>query len=417
MVKRSKRNRKGKVSQPVQSSRKIVVQQVQPKRARKRKPDWAGIAGNVLGRSAEYMLGMPPGLISGRGAYTINKNILYDNYTGAPKFVENSRAIRVCHKEYLGDISSSINFSSTQYPINPGMVNTFPWLSTLAANFEQYQIQGMIFYFRSMSAEALNSTNTALGTIIMSTQYDALDTAFGSKYEMENWEYSSSAKPSSDQLHPIECDPRQTTIEHLYVRSGSVPSGADQRLYDLGTFTIASVGSQAAAVVGELWVSYCVDLYKPLFEPGSNLVYSAHYTIPVGGITTSAYFGSSIPSPTSYVSGSNLAITFTNTTMTFPNNIGSGVFLIFLAYQGDAGTLTNTLSMAATTNCSGVAMFGGATNSTQTAGASSCDILFHCHAIKLTAPSAVVTVSGGTMPANLARAILIITQVNNAISS
>lgn len=42
-------------------------------------------------------------------------------------------------------------------------------------------MSGLIFEFKSMSGNALNSTNTALGQIIMSAQYDAGNAPFTDK--------------------------------------------------------------------------------------------------------------------------------------------------------------------------------------------------------------------------------------------
>jgi hypothetical protein len=391
-------------------------------------------AGLIAGSVADRMLsGFPSritnALISGRGAYKVTTNALLNdgNTMGSkvPSFIGSDKAVRVTHREYLGDVNSSTAFTN-QYvlDINPGLFATFPWLSTLAVNFEQYQIMGMVFYFKSTSATALNSTNTALGTVIMATQYDALDTDFVSKLEMENYEYSSSCKPAEDMLHPIECAPRQTTLEHLYVRTGAVPSSADQRMYDLGKFTIATAGSQAAAVIGELWVSYTIDLYKPLLLGGQfgGGILSSHYNIPVAGVTSgTAYFGSTLPDPTDYEPGSNIPLTFSNTTITFPSSVRAGMYLLFMCYEGDSTTLTTGLSMAVSGGGEGEAVFqeSAETHQQNPSGAVS-TIAWHIHAFQvLTALNAniVITLSGGTMPTNLVNCDLWVTQYNSSIVS
>lgn len=98
----------------------------------------------------------------------------------------------------------------------------------------------------------------------MATQYDVLDAPFASKSEMLNYEFSTSAKPSENVGHMIECEPRQTTVSELFTLDGAVPQGADPRLYYLGRFNIATVGFQADNVnIGELHVTYQVRLLKP----------------------------------------------------------------------------------------------------------------------------------------------------------
>ena len=95
------------------------------------------------------------------------------------------------------------------------------------------------------------------------TQYDLLATPFTNKVEMLSYEYSSSGLPSESIIHMIECDPAQTPVNTLDIRSPSATSG-DPRFADLGVFTIATQGFQGTNVnIGELWVTYQCTLIKP----------------------------------------------------------------------------------------------------------------------------------------------------------
>ncbi len=75
------------------------------------------------------------------------------------------------HRECLGDIITSSTagaFKYNRYLFNPTNPALFPWLHQIAVNYESYRVRGCIFEFRSMSGNALNSVNTALGNVIMS---------------------------------------------------------------------------------------------------------------------------------------------------------------------------------------------------------------------------------------------------------
>lgn len=215
-------------------------------------------------------------VLIGAGGYRVKKNSL-TNRSQVPSMHSIKDGFRIRHREYLGDVSSSIAFTNTVYNVNPGLDETFPWLSAIAQNFDQYEIKGMIVEFKSTSANALNSTNTALGTMILCAEYDSADSTYVNKQQMENSMYACSTKPSESMIMPIECDPRQNPIGNLYTRSGAVPSGKDSRLYDLCNFQIASVGSQAAAVVGELWISYDIILRKPQMSSGLGLALDSYH--------------------------------------------------------------------------------------------------------------------------------------------
>lgn len=249
-----------------------------------------GQIGSAIGLGAEHLFKW----LTGMGDYEVKQNALLVQDPPPMINQSNKGGTIIRHREYLRDIFTSTTpgaFQLDNFYINPGDANTFPWLSQIAPNYEQYQIEGMIFEYRSMSADALNSTNTALGSVVMATNYDSLDTLFQNKSEMENYEFGASCKPSVDMMHPIECAPRQTTLTELYTRAGGIPAGADRRFYDLGNFQIATVGFQAASVnIGELWVSYQVRLMKPKLydalglEIGVCLYNASAYTnaVPLG---------------------------------------------------------------------------------------------------------------------------------------
>lgn len=208
--------------------------------------------------------------IVGNGSYRTNGMKVQDGYS-PPMFRRGTDgSVIVEHREYLGDITGSTAFTNTSFQVNPTNTTLFPWLSNLAYNFEQYRVLGMVFEFKSMSADALNSTNTALGTVIMAAEYNALDANFVSKLEMENYEWAVSLKPSESCLYPLEAAPNETPVDLLYIQEGPLPVGADLRLYNWANFQIATVGMQAAADIGELWVSYSLELVKPRVTPGAG---------------------------------------------------------------------------------------------------------------------------------------------------
>jgi len=118
-------------------------------------------------------------------------------------------------------------------------------------------------------------------------------------------------------IHPVECASRLNALSNMYVRSGSVPAGADQRFYDLGNFQIATVGMQAGAVIGELWCSYNVKLLKPKLPTplGANLL-SAHIVeSPVTTAAAATFFGTG---GGSIRAGATLPTVVTTNTFTLP---------------------------------------------------------------------------------------------------
>lgn len=179
-------------------------------------------------------------------------------------------AIVISHEEYLGEVLSSSNqnvMATASFKINPGNVLCFPFLSQIARSFQEYRLEGMAFHFRTMYAEATTGSTNAAGSVIMSTQYDPTDSAPTSKQEMVNTEYAQTSKPSQSMTHFIECGKSSSPLSNLYIAQQPESQKGDERFYNFGTFTIATLGiPETGATLGELWVSYQVRLFKPKID-------------------------------------------------------------------------------------------------------------------------------------------------------
>lgn len=247
--------------------------------------DIGGGIGSWLGQKAGSLFRS----ITGLGGYSVRQNTLAAKPSDPP-IVSNTRSgTRIQHREYIMDISGSNAFTIQSFPINPGISMTFPWGSSVANAFEEYKLHGCLFEFKSTSADALNSTNTALGTVIMATEYNPLHGTFSAKRDMENYVYSTSSAPSVSALHPIECARDMNVLGELFVRN--VPlTGADLRFSDIGNFQIATVGMQATAVIGELWITYDIEFIKPKLPDSFSATGPAHYVFSNGSVV--------VPSPT-----------------------------------------------------------------------------------------------------------------------
>lgn len=272
--------------------------------------------------------------VLGMGDYKIESNSLMAG--GVPTFKAGRDSWRIQRREYLGDLTGSTGFSNRTFAINPGLDTSFPWLSNVAANFQTYRFHGLLFEFVSTSADALNSTNTALGTVVMGTNYNVTQPAFTNKAEMEQYEFSCSTRPSASLIHPIECAPKEAPLDNLYIRTGAVPSGQSAQFYDLGLFQIATVGMQAAAVIGEIWVTYDVELCKPRIAPGGTWP-GQFFKLNNGVYTNTEILGQ--VQTTSY---GNLPLTISATgagydTINFPSSITSGRFMVFISWKGGVG--------------------------------------------------------------------------------
>lgn len=233
----------------------------------------------------------------GRGDYggSAGGNQIMGNVTDAPMTVnsdENNLTgdVYFSHREFLGNIfvtggaGNLSPFAITQYPLNAGLPQTFPWLSQIAQNFTLYELQGCIFEFRPTAGELGMTGTNALGKVVMATQYDPDAPAFTSTIQMENYDYANACKPSEHMAHGIETADKQRATQMLYIRTGA--TSKDKIFTDFGIFQIATEGlpctAGTTANIGELWVSYRVKLSRAQLygsQLGSNIGFDNHLAV------------------------------------------------------------------------------------------------------------------------------------------
>lgn len=175
-------------------------------------------------------------------------------------------AMRVRHREFLRDTSSGTSPAVyAQYGLCPTETSTFRWLAAIAHNFEQWIPNGIVFEWVPTCGAAVSSTNSALGTISMATQYNANESPFVDKTALLNHHFATSGRIADTQMHAIECAVGDRPTPILYTRTDdpfALPD-EDERLTFLGWTTIWREGSQASFTAGELWVTYDITLLKP----------------------------------------------------------------------------------------------------------------------------------------------------------
>lgn len=365
-----------------------------------------GMFGNAsLGRGVGKWLGSGIGSIFGSGDYSIAGQIpkynVITNGSQIPKFDSTRQTNIVCHREYLGDILGTAAFNVGQYPLNPGLPGTFPWLATVAQNYQEYKFHGIVFEFRSLITDFV--TGGAPGVVIMSTNYNSGDAAYTTKQAMENAEFAVSTKPTVNLMHGIECADAQTIMPQRYVRTGPVPTGQDVKTYDTGLFQFATQ-SNPVQNLGELWVSYCVEFFKPILSDD------------VGGNTSSSrVFRSSVSSasPLGLIQLSNvgdLGLIATANSLQWTAYPGQE-YLISLEWVGTTATAFTVpaFSYVGMTSYSTVTAPG---NGTVTIPAIT-NILVSCN---LTSPGLVIFgLSGSGLFAGTTTVDIIVTQVSQAI--
>lgn len=296
---------------------------------------WLGTGiGSIFGSGDYQMVGQSPGY-----------NVLASSKQ-IPQFSTTHASNIVCHREYLGDIVGTAGFANNSYPINPGMSQTFPWLSTVAQNYQEYRLHGLIFEFRPLITDFV--TSGAPGVVIMATNYNADSAPYTTKQAMENTEFAVSVKPTLPLIHAVECAADENPFKIQYVRTGALPTGQDLKSYDLGLFQFATQANPTQAL-GELWVSYCVEFLKPTLP------------LDIGGVVQSGHIYRNTTSAANpigligvFVRGT-LAMTATGTSFTF-TAAPSQYYMVSLNWTNGAAVAV-TFGTITVTNGAAVAGF------------------------------------------------------------
>jgi hypothetical protein len=143
------------------------------------------------------------------------------------------------------------------YAINAGSAFTFPWLSTLARNFEKYRFTNLSFQLETASPTVYG------GRLFMMLDLDTTDAPPVSVEQMMNSRYKASGvvyRNIAMDIGPAGCNEMHANFPHAFVKERD---GADDypRSSTVARLFVAGMVDQDSTVT--LKVSYTVQLYTP----------------------------------------------------------------------------------------------------------------------------------------------------------
>jgi len=248
-------------------------------------------------------------------------------------------SIRVVHREPLGTQLGYTNFTVASFAANPGLTATFPWLSKIAQNFETYK-------FNKLNVEFITSVGSNIGgSICIAPDYNSADGSPANIQQME--QYMDAWRDVCWENGVCRISPKGMGAlgPMRYMRGAPLASNLDIKTYDVCNIFVGTSGVVAnASQIGEIWVSYDVDLCIPnafiadVQEPDNafGYVYSSAGT----GISTTSAFG------TASTAVGPLVITGVGNLITVVGaTIGDKYEII---YSGDATTVSAAIETSST---------------------------------------------------------------------
>ncbi len=339
-----------------------------------------------LGRQMGTSLGASLSRWLGSGSYKVSTNSIVNRRGGSdtiPAMHSNSQSIVIRHREYLCEVSGSTAFTVQRaFALQPGISASFPWLARIAAQFQQYKLRGVVYHYIPTSG-SVTGTNPSLGSVMMQTAYRTGEDYPKSKVELLNEYYACEAVPSEGFCHPIECDPRENLFSVHYVRTSTVP-GVDPNLYDMGTMFLATSGMlEDGHVVGDLWVTYEIELMKPVVVSGASDPTPSIVLHGTAGTSGTILFG------TLTTTSGTLAVTAATRTVTFAvGTIGDYIIM----YQADGiTTALGGIGVSTFTNCANY-LLGGNTYLVGPNTSVTTSSFVYAVGVSITDPSKVATV-------------------------
>ena len=170
-----------------------------------------------------------------------------------PRMSSRNGNLVISHSEMLGPVVSHATantYSALSYIVNPGNVGAFPWLSTIACNFDKYRILQLHYTFVS------NQPTTTAGRVGLGFDYDSTDVLPGDRPEFYTLTHHMETPPwqSSRFVVPVE-----NTVKFVNSHTAT-----DSKLIDAGQLVVMSDQiATSTANLGDVIVEYVVELIEP----------------------------------------------------------------------------------------------------------------------------------------------------------
>lgn len=245
--------------------------------------------------------------------------------TANPRISADENSSRVVHRELIASVSGTPSFTiENAFPLNPGMAATFPWLSSIAQNWEQYRFNKLRFCYYTRTG-----TSTA-GSVQMIPDYDAADSAPTTEMAASSYSEVVEDAPWKD----LCCDLRPSSLHALgprkYTRTAALAANLDIKTYDAGTFFLATTDGSSVPW-GKLWVEYDVTFFTPQVPNATVTSLSA-----VLHATSTTPTSSNILPSSTVVSGT-LGVSVIGSVIVFPS---AGVYSV--SYTGTGSNVNSS---------------------------------------------------------------------------
>lgn len=164
--------------------------------------------------------------------------------------------VRVRHCEQVLSVSGSALYAGTSIPIQPGNSTSFPWLSQIAKNYDEYTIHSLVYRYANLVGTAHD------GLIALAIAPDPRDAAPASMISLMQkegaYQGAISVPASTTQVAPALMAPGM----RKFVRRDA-EFFSDVRVTDAGNFVVASEGCDLTTRIGTIIAEFDIEFFSP----------------------------------------------------------------------------------------------------------------------------------------------------------
>lgn len=204
--------------------------------------------------------------------------------TVRPKVQSNGTSCTIVHRELVLKVAMTVNYSVQQLSCNPGLPQTFPWLSSIAANWETYRFKRLRFCYYTRVGSATG------GSVILSPDYNASDLTPASEYIASTYIDTAEDVSWKDICCTLRTEGMHALGPKKFVRTTNLSPNLDVKTYDVATLNVATVDG-VAGPAGNLWAEYEIELSNPQLNPKGDGAAYQHYFSAAGVITANLLLG------------------------------------------------------------------------------------------------------------------------------
>lgn len=186
----------------------------------------------------------------------------YTTTSLGPKQVSGKDYLIVSHRELVGPVYIPVTgfdtFQVSSYSINPGLSTSFPWLSSTADSWDQYEIKHIRYEY------VPSCPTTTRGQVMLIPEYDPTDPVPQTEADAMN-NYGCVAIPAwNEGSVTLDYTALTTNGVRKFIRNDR--KAGDLRTYDSGQLFLATTDfsvDSAGVNVGKLYVTYDIKLCVP----------------------------------------------------------------------------------------------------------------------------------------------------------